>query len=114
MKDGPAHPQCPCLAHEPQNGPTRILTAAVWLKMSKKYFNEGTAKEVCKHFDVRAKQLSRVLMGKSTSVVLRPVNARPPRNRQSDGRKQMVKNDTTHHTQLQLHHLISAYGEKQS
>ena len=32
--------------------------------MSKKYFNEGTAKEACKHFDVRAKQLSRVLMGK--------------------------------------------------
>ena len=32
--------------------------------MSKKYFNEGTAKEVCEHFDVRAKQLSRVLTGK--------------------------------------------------
>ena len=45
-------------------GPTRILTAAIWLKMSKKYFNEGTAKEVCEHFDVRAKQLLRVLTGK--------------------------------------------------
>ena len=45
-------PNTPCLAHEPQNGPTRILTAAIWLKMSKKYFNEGTAKEVCEHFDV--------------------------------------------------------------
>ena len=22
-----------CLAHEPKNGPTRILTAAVWLKL---------------------------------------------------------------------------------
>ena len=57
-------PNAPCLAHEPQNGPTCILTAAVWLKMSKKYFNEGTAKEACECFDVRAKQLSRVLTGK--------------------------------------------------
>ena len=57
-------PNALCLAHEPQNGPTRILTAAIWLKMLKKYFNEGTAKEVCEHFDVRAKQLSRVLTGK--------------------------------------------------
>ena len=57
-------PNAPCLAHEPQNGPTHILTAAVWLKMSKKYFNKGTAKEVCKRFDVRAKQLSRVLTGR--------------------------------------------------
>ena len=45
-------PNAPCLAHKPQNGPTHILTAAVWLKMSKKYFNEGTAKEACEHFDV--------------------------------------------------------------
>ena len=37
------------------------MTAAVWLKMSKKYFNEGTAKEACECFDVRAKQLSRML-----------------------------------------------------
>ena len=57
-------PNAPCLAHEPQNSLTCILTAAVWLKMSKKYFNEGTAKEVCEHFDVQAKQLSRVLTGK--------------------------------------------------
>ena len=34
-------PNAPCLAHEPRNGPTHILTAAVWLKMSRKYFNEG-------------------------------------------------------------------------
>ena len=45
-------PNATCLKHEPRNGLTRILTAAVWLKMSKKYFNEGTAKEACKHFDV--------------------------------------------------------------
>ena len=56
-------PNTPCLAHEPWNSPTHILTAAVWLKMSKKYFNEGTAKEVCECFDVWAKQLLRVLTG---------------------------------------------------
>ena len=57
-------PNAPCLAHEPRNGQTHILMAAVWLKMSKKYFNEGTAKEACECFDVRVKQLSRVLTGK--------------------------------------------------
>ena len=57
-------PNAPCLAHEPRNGPTRILAAAVWLKMLRKYFNEGTAKEACERFDVRAKQLSRVLTGR--------------------------------------------------
>ena len=57
-------PDTTCLKHEPQNGPTRILTAAVWLKMSHKYFNEGTAKEACEWFNVRAKQLSRVLTGR--------------------------------------------------
>ena len=56
-------PNAPCLAHEPRNGPTHILMAAVWLKMLRKYFNEGTAKEACEQFDVRAKQLSRVLTG---------------------------------------------------
>ena len=57
-------PNAPCLAHEPRNGLTRILTAAIWLKLSKKYFNEGTVKEVCERFEVCAKQLSRVLTGK--------------------------------------------------
>ena len=57
-------PDATCLKHEPQNGPTRILTAAVWLKLSRKYFNEGTAKEACEQFLVRVKQLSRVLTGR--------------------------------------------------
>ena len=57
-------PNAACLAHEPSNGPTCILAAAVWLKMSRKYFNEGTAKEACERFDVRAKQLLRVLTGR--------------------------------------------------
>ena len=57
-------PDATCLKHEPRNGPTRILTTAVWLKLSRKYFNEGTTKEACERFLVRAKQLSRVLTGR--------------------------------------------------
>ena len=75
-------PNAPCLAHEPRNGPTRILAAAVWLKMSQKYFNEGTAKEACERFDVRAKQLSRVLTGRKylggTQVRKRKATKEPP------------------------------------
>ena len=54
----------PCLAHKPKNSPTCVLAVAVWLKLNHKYFNEGTAKEACDRFEVRAKQLSRVLMGR--------------------------------------------------
>ena len=52
-----------CLAHELKTRPTRILAAAVWLMLSRKYFNMGNAKEACKLFQVRAKQLSRILTG---------------------------------------------------
>ena len=48
---------------QPKNGSTRIITAAVSLKMNHKFFNEGTAKQACELFKVQAKQLSRVLMG---------------------------------------------------
>ena len=51
-------PDMTCLKHEPRNGLTQILTAAVWLKLSRKYFNEGTVREACERFNVRAKQLS--------------------------------------------------------
>ena len=54
----------PCLAHEPKNSPTCVLAVAVWLKLNHKYFNEGMAKEACDWFEVRAKQLSRVLTGR--------------------------------------------------
>ena len=57
-------PNAPSLAHEPRNGPTHILAVAVWLKMNRKYFNKGMAKEACERFEVRAKQLSRVLTGR--------------------------------------------------
>ena len=57
-------PDVTCLKHEPRNSPTQILTAAVWLKLSCKYFNEGTVKEARERFLVRAKQLSHVLTGR--------------------------------------------------
>ena len=53
-----------CMSHEPWNGPTHILAATVWLKLWWKFFNQGTAKEACKLFWVRAKQLSKVITGK--------------------------------------------------
>ena len=78
-------PDATCLKHEPRNGPTRILTAAVWLKLSRKYFNEGTAKEACERFLVRAKQLSRVLTGQKymggTQARKRKTTDEPPAKR---------------------------------
>ena len=78
-------PDATCLKHEPRNGPTGILTAAVWLKLSRKYFNEGTAKEVCERFLVRAKQLSRVLTGRKylggTQAHKRKTTDEPPAKR---------------------------------
>ena len=46
-----------CWRHELKNRPTRILAAAVWLKLKRKYLNTGMAKEACDLFKVRAKQL---------------------------------------------------------
>ena len=78
-------PDATCLKHEPQNGPTRILTAAVWLKLSRKYFNKGTAKEACERFLVRVKQLSRVLTGRKylggTQARKRKTTDEPPAKR---------------------------------
>ena len=47
-----------------RTAPPNILAVAVWLKLNCKDFNEGTAKEACDSFEVRAKQLSRVLTGR--------------------------------------------------
>ena len=52
------------LAQEPWYGPTRLLAAAVWLCLKCKFFNGGTTKEACTTFEVRAKQLSKLLSGK--------------------------------------------------
>ena len=83
-------PDATCLKHEPQNGPTRILTAAVWLKLSHKYFNEGMVKEACEWFLVRAKQLSCVLTGRKylggTQARKRKTTDEPPaKHKKSDG-----------------------------
>ena len=47
----------------PKFGPTRLLTAAIWLRFCCKFLNEGTAKEACHKFEVREKQLSKILSG---------------------------------------------------
>ena len=57
-------PQPSSLTQEPWYGPTRLLTAAVWLCLKCKFFNGGTAKEACTTFEVQAKQLSKLLSGK--------------------------------------------------
>ena len=57
-------PQPLSLTQEPQYGPTRLLAAAVWLHLKCKFFSGGTAKEACTTFEVRAKQLSKLLSGK--------------------------------------------------
>ena len=57
-------PQPLSLAQEPQYGPTRLLAAAVWLCLKCKFFNSGTTKEACTMFEVQAKQLSKLLLGK--------------------------------------------------
>ena len=57
-------PQPLSLAWEPRYGPTRLLAAAVWLRLKCKFFNSGTAKEACTMFEVQAKQLSKLLSGK--------------------------------------------------
>ena len=72
----------------------------MWLKLSKKYFNEGTVKEACKRFEVRAKQLSQVLTGKKYLKVHRPTSTRPPRSCQSDTRSQTFEQATRHTTTL--------------
>ena len=52
------------LTQEPRYGPTRLLAAVVWLHLKCKFFNSGTTKEACTTFEVRAKQLSKLLSGK--------------------------------------------------
>ena len=57
-------PLAACLSWEPWFGPTQLLAAAIWLHLKCKYFNGGMAKEACAMFEVRAKQLSKLLLGK--------------------------------------------------
>ena len=53
-----------CLTREPRYGPTRLLAAAIWLCLKWKFINSGMAKEACTTFEVLAKQLSKLLLGK--------------------------------------------------
>ena len=57
-------PQVASLAWEPRYRPTWLLAAAVWLCLKHKFFNGGMAKEACTTFEVWAKQLSKLLLGK--------------------------------------------------
>ena len=52
------------LTQEPWHRPTRLLAAVVWLHLKCKFFNGSTAKEACTMFEVQAKQLSKLLLGK--------------------------------------------------
>ena len=72
-----------CLVRELRYGPTRLLAAAVWLHLKCKYFNSGMAKEACEVFEVRVKQLSKLLTGKvylgrSTMKRLAPIEKEGP------------------------------------
>ena len=57
-------PQVVSLAWEPWYGPTQLLAAAIWLCLKCKFFNGGMVKEACTTFEVWAKQLSKLLLGK--------------------------------------------------
>ena len=57
-------PQASYLAWEPRYRPTQLLAAAIWLHLKCKFFNGSTTKEACTTFEVWAKQLSKLLLGK--------------------------------------------------
>ena len=57
-------PQVASLAWEPWYRPTWLLAAAIWLCLKCKFINGGTVKEACTTFEVWAKQLSKLLLGK--------------------------------------------------
>ena len=47
----------------PQVWSNMVRAAAIWLRFKCKFLNEGTVKEVCRKFEVREKQLSKILSG---------------------------------------------------
>ena len=49
------------MAKEPKNSPTHLLTVALYLKLQKWFFNEGTQADVADKFQVNTKALSRIL-----------------------------------------------------
>ena len=58
------HSNSASIVHEPKNSPTRLLVAALWLHLRRKYINEGTAKEACTLFNISPKSLSNIMLGK--------------------------------------------------
>ena len=52
------------LHKEPKNSPTRLLAAAVYYKLKRRFLNEGTQMEAVNKFNVNGKALGKVLMGK--------------------------------------------------
>ena len=52
------------MEREPENRPTCLLAAAIHLKFKHRYMNGGVVKNVCEKFKVRAKQLSKIMMGR--------------------------------------------------
>ena len=59
------HGDAASLSQEPKNNLTKLLAAALWLKLKLHYLNYGMAKEVCETFSVMAKMLSKILLGKT-------------------------------------------------
>ena len=57
-------PRAVYLTWEPWFGPTQLLAAAIWLCLKCKFFNSSMAKEAWTMFEVWAKQLSKLLLGK--------------------------------------------------
>ena len=57
------------LMREPDNRPTRLLCAILWLKLNFLFIKKGTQREAEELFRVKAKQLSKLLMGHKYYVV---------------------------------------------
>ena len=51
----------PMLVREPKNSATRLLTAVVYFKLKRWFFNEGTQDEAVEKFDINAQALSKML-----------------------------------------------------
>ena len=52
------------LKREPANSSTRLLTAAIYVKLRKHLFNEGTQTEAALRFNVKLKALGQILSGR--------------------------------------------------
>ena len=52
------------LKKEPANSSTHLLTAAIYVKLRKHIFNEGTQTEAATRFNVKLKALSQILSGR--------------------------------------------------